>query len=108
MKNKILEQLGKNIQLLRKQKGYSQEEFAEKIGIATNTLSSIERGFSFMTVQTLEKISLTLKVPPHELFFASDENEEKDMYNYILKKLNDIKNDSNRLNILYKLVKALL
>ena len=108
MKNKILEQLGKNIQILRKQKGYSQEEFAEKIGIATNTLSSIERGYSFMTVQTLEKISHILKVQPYELFFASDENEEKDMYNYILKKLNDIKNDSNRLNILYKLVKALL
>ena len=106
MKNKILEQLGNNIQYLRKQKGYSQEEFAEKIGIATNTLSSIERGFAFMTVQTLEKICIELKVNPQELFIFYKEEDDTDMYNFILSKLEFIKNDKRMLRILYKLVKS--
>lgn len=105
MKNRTLEQLGKNIQRLRKQNGFSQEEFAEKIGIATNTLSSIERGFSFMTVSTLEKISDILNVQPYELFYNTDES-EIDKYEYVLKKLNQIKNDSYKLNIMYKVVKS--
>lgn len=105
MKNRILEQLGKNIQFRRKQNGYSQEEFAEKIGIATNTLSSIERGFAFMTVTTLERVSNILKIQPYELFYNSSEN-ETDMYEYILSKLEQIKNDNHKLNMLYKIVKS--
>ncbi len=105
MKNRTLEQLGKNIQRLRKQNGFSQEEFAEKIGIATNTLSSIERGFSFMTVATLEKISEILNVQAYELFYNIDES-KVDMYEYIFNKLNQIKNDNYKLNLLYKIVKS--
>ena len=42
MKSYLQEQLGKRARELRKIKGYSQETFAEEIGIATNTLSSIK------------------------------------------------------------------
>ena len=105
MKNRTLEQLGKNIQRLRKQNGYSQEEFAEQIGIATNTLSSIERGFAFMTVSTLERISDILKVQPYELFYDTKDS-EVNMYDYISGKLEQIKNDNYKLNMLYKIVKS--
>ena len=107
MKNKTLEQLGKNIQNLRKQNGFSQEEFAEKIGIATNTLSSIERGFSFMTINTLDRISETLNVQPQELFYIADVTDELKMYEYIVGKLEIIKNNKYNLNLLYKIVKSL-
>jgi len=106
MKSRVLEQLGKNIKRLRTQNGYSQEEFAEKIGIATNTLSSIERGFAFMTVTTLEKISDILNVQPYELFYSTNEN-QIDMYEYILRILKKIKHDNYKLNTLYKIVKSL-
>ena len=105
MKNRTLEQLGKNIQRLRRQNGFSQEEFAEKIGIATNTLSSIERGFSFMTVTTLEKVCDILRVQPYELFYSTSEN-EVDMYEYISSMLEQIKIDNYKLNMLYKIVKS--
>ncbi|MBR1680835.1 helix-turn-helix transcriptional regulator [bacterium] len=107
MKNKTLEQLGKNIQNLRRLHGYSQEEFAEQIGIATNTLSSIERGFAFMTVNTLERISETLKVQPYELFYSSEPKNEIEMYDYIIGKLEIIKNNNYNLSMLYKIVKSL-
>ena len=107
MKNKTLEQLGKNIQTLRRQHGYSQEAFAEQIGIATNTLSSIERGFSFMTVNTLDRISETLMVQPHELFISREPKNDIEMYDYIVGKLEIIRNNNYSLSILYKIVKSL-
>lgn len=108
MKNKLQQQLGKKIQKLRKIKGYSQEKFAEQLGIATNTLSSIETGNAFMTAQTLEKISGLLGLSPGELFTFSDTVSEQDKYNYIIEKLEFFKSDNDRLNIIYNIVKALL
>lgn len=108
MKNNIQIQLGKKIQRYRKIKGYSQEKFAELIGIATNTLSSIETGKAFMTAQTLEKITQVLCVPLPELFEFSNEKQNNDIYKLILKKLELIKADKERLNILYKLINSLL
>lgn len=44
---KSVEQIiGKRIQKIRKSKGYTQQQFAEKIGLSTNYLSDIERGKS--------------------------------------------------------------
>ncbi len=48
--------LGNQVKRYRKKNNLSQEQLAEKMGIATNSLSSIETGNSFMTVNTLEKL----------------------------------------------------
>ena len=107
MKNDIQQKLGKRIQQLRKIRGFSQEAFAEKIDIATTTLSSIETGNAFMTSQTLEKILTVLGVTPDELFTFSQSLHDEDMYSYILKKLEFIKQDTERLKIFYNFVKSL-
>ena len=107
MKNNIQTELGKRIRQLRKIKGFSQETFAEKIEIATNTLSSIETGNAFMTSQTLEKILETLDITASELFSFPEKVSGNDMYSYIIKKLEFIKNDSERLLIFYNFVKSL-
>lgn len=108
MKSFIQQQLGKKIKYLRKIKGISQESFAEKIGIATNTLSSIETGNAFMTATTLEKIIEILEITPKELFSLENQIENEDMYSYIIKKIDFIKNDSDRLKILYNIIKGLV
>ena len=41
---------GKRIQLLRKQKGLSQEELADKLNVSSNTVAKIECGFFDTTV----------------------------------------------------------
>lgn len=107
MKTNIQQQLGKRIQQLRKIKGYSQEAFAEKIDIATTTLSSIETGNAFMTSLTLEKITEVLEIAPSELFTFQEQVPNDDMYSYILKKLEFIKNDDERLKIFYNFAKSL-
>jgi len=107
MKNNLQINLGNRIRNLRKIKGFSQEVFAENLGIATKTLSSIETGNAFMTSQTLEKILGTLDITPNELFTFPEVVTNDDMYAYILKKLEFVKNDAERLKIFYSFAKSL-
>lgn len=107
MENNIQKQLGLRIKQLRKIRGFTQEYFAEHIGIATKTLSSIETGNAFMTSQTLEKILEMLDIPPNELFNFPEEISKDNMYAYILKKLEFIKNDNELLKIFYNFTKSL-
>ncbi|MBR1461394.1 helix-turn-helix transcriptional regulator [bacterium] len=107
MKSYIQVELGKRVRFFRKIKGYSQEEFAEKIGIATNTLSSIETGNAFMTAVTLEKISDILNVRPKELFSFETESEEY-MYDFVKNHLELVKTNSERLKVIYNFVKNIV
>ena len=45
--------LDENIKQLRKAKGLSQEELAEKTGLTANYISTIERGMSFPRCEKL-------------------------------------------------------
>ena len=42
----VLQVVGKRIQKLRQQKGFTQQQFSEMVGISTNYLSDLERGVS--------------------------------------------------------------
>lgn len=108
MSTEISKQLGYRVKYLRKQKGFSQEKFAEAIGIATTSLSFIETGRGFMTLNTMEKITKVLEIEPYELFqFVSVETNEE-MYEFIIKKLNFIKNDNEKLKTVYTILKNIL
>jgi len=63
--------LGKNIKLLRKQKGLTQAVLAEKTNISIIFLSSIERGTKFPKPDTLGKIADVLNIEVFELFKGS-------------------------------------
>lgn len=56
---------------MRKAKGLSQEELAEKIDKTVDTISSIERGLSSPRIETAIELSKVLDVPLHELFQIS-------------------------------------
>ncbi len=101
--------LGNQIKRYRKMANLSQEQLAENIGIATNSLSSIETGNSFMTVYTLEKILTSLNVTPKELFdFPEISYKETDMSEFIDKNLCHIKNDKQKLALLYNFIRLLI
>ena len=48
----VKKELGLKIKRIRQKEGLTQEQFAEKIGIATRTLAGIEIGESFVSAQT--------------------------------------------------------
>ena len=56
----IFIEFSKNLKQIRKIKGYSQEEFAEKIEISIYTLQGYEQGKREPNLSTLEKIKVAL------------------------------------------------
>lgn len=65
--------LGRRIRGLRRLKGFTQQELAEKIDISVSMLSHIERGLKKPRPYLLEKVASTLRVPPEELFLLPPE-----------------------------------
>lgn len=108
MKTEINKKLGSRIKYLRQQRGMSQEKLAEAIDIATTSLSYVETGRGFMTLVTLEKLANVLNVDLYEIFQFSTVNTNEEMYDYIVSKLNIIKNDDEKIKIVYNILKNIL
>ncbi|MBR0282215.1 MAG: helix-turn-helix transcriptional regulator [Oscillibacter sp.] len=77
--------LGKRIKKARKEKGLTQEKFAEMAGIATEYESRIETGAARPSLTLIETISAVLEVDEAEIMFGSkaEEEEVKDLTNKI-------------------------
>ncbi|WP_425449477.1 helix-turn-helix domain-containing protein [Dethiothermospora halolimnae] len=63
----VSKRLGIKIRKLRKEQGYSQETFAEKIGIHRTYMGAVERGEKNITIITAKKIANALKITLSEL-----------------------------------------
>ena len=65
----VLAVFSKNIKLIRKEQKMTQEQLAEKSDITVKYISHLERGLSFPSAETLEKLAVALDVPVYRLFF---------------------------------------
>lgn len=54
--------IGKRIRACREQKGWNQEEFAEKVGLSIPYIGMIERGEKVPKLETFVRIANTLEV----------------------------------------------
>jgi len=63
----FLKRVGSRISEGRKQRGLTQEAFADACGLDRSYLSGIERGVRNISVLTLADIAKTLRVPPGTL-----------------------------------------
>src|ERR671924_840937 len=61
-------QLGQRVKHLRRLRGYTQEQLAERIDINPKYLSSIERGAENPTLDLLDRLAQGLQVEMYELF----------------------------------------
>ena len=68
MNTKILKKLGISLKHLREQKGYTQEELAEKVGIHPTYVGKLETGKNNANVIKLFKISRALGVKLTDIF----------------------------------------
>ncbi len=64
----VEQKIGKRIQKIRKAKGYTQQQFAEIIGLSTNYLSDIERGKSSARLDKLVAIINSLECSADDIF----------------------------------------
>lgn len=58
---------GNNIAAIRKKRGLSQTELADRIGTTLNMLGKLERGARTLDTRWLQRIGSALSVEPHEL-----------------------------------------
>ncbi|HVZ37978.1 MAG TPA: helix-turn-helix transcriptional regulator [Candidatus Kapabacteria bacterium] len=59
--------VGANIRRLRLQKGLSQEDLAERVGLHRTYVGSVERGERNMSAENVDRLARAHKVRPHEL-----------------------------------------
>ena len=74
-----LRQIGNRLLALRKDRGLTQAELAEKAGLADRTYADIERGTVNMRLTTLVKICEALNVRPNDLLLSDDAPNEADL-----------------------------
>ena len=68
MNTKILIRLGKQLKIIRKEKGLTQEQLAEKVGIHPTYVGKLEGGKSNLSTLLLFKISRALGVKLSKIF----------------------------------------
>ncbi len=64
--------VGGNIQRIREEHHYTQEELSEKIGVTPNHLSAIERGVSGISLELMEKLCEVLSVTADRILFGCE------------------------------------
>ena len=91
--------LGLRIAKLRKTKGFSQEKFAEKVGVSPRSISRIENGANYPLPATLVKIADLLGLIPKNLYDFEYEYSNKELYSSIINKIKLIKDDIDKLKL---------
>ena len=61
-----------------------------------------------MTLATLEKMSKVLEIEPCEIFQFTSIDTNEEMFDFVIKKIELIKNDSEKLKIVYTIFKNVL
>ncbi|MUL76448.1 helix-turn-helix domain-containing protein [Mycolicibacterium sp. CBMA 226] len=67
MEGELQRIVGRNLRRYRVEHGYSQEAFADHMGVHRTYFGAVERGERNLTLRTLEKIGEFIGVDPREL-----------------------------------------
>ena len=65
---KIRKEFGLRVRELRKERGYSQEAFADECGLHRTYIGAIERGERNVAIDNIAKIASALKIEMNKLF----------------------------------------
>lgn len=102
----LKELIGQRIRELRRASGMSQEALAEKMGISSKYLSSIERGKENPTLDTFISLAAALGVEFRDIFdFSHHGKSQKELREFVDSLLD--KGDEEKLRLVVKLIKAI-
>lgn len=79
--------VGKRISLIRKNRGMTQEQLAEKTELSSNYISHIENSRSIPSLETLMKLCSALDITPDEVLLGTKQDMENYLQSDIQKKL---------------------
>jgi transcriptional regulator with XRE-family HTH domain len=69
----LREKVGRAVRRLRTDAGYSQESFADACHLHRTYIGSVERGEVNISVDNLERIAHTLRIPVSRLFAEAEQ-----------------------------------
>jgi len=96
--------LGQRIKEIRKLRGMTQAQLAEKIGMETTNLCKLENGGQLPKEENIEKIALILNIEYRDLFNFGHLKSKEELQNELI---NIIKtSDAPKLEMYYKLISA--
>ena len=64
----VKSRFGNTLRQLRDERGYSQEELAERAELHRNYVGGVERGERNVALENIVKLAKSLSVPPRDLF----------------------------------------
>jgi transcriptional regulator with XRE-family HTH domain len=76
--------LGNRIRHMRRKSDFSQEQLAELLGIDPNSISRIECGVHYPSMETLEKIAKTLNIKISDMFETDRAESADEMRAYLI------------------------
>ena len=88
--NQGKELLGKRIKEIRKTRGMTQPQLAERIGVDPKYISRLETGTSTPSLDTILNIASSLDVETSELFSFSHLDEKEILIDRLVKKLKNV------------------
>lgn len=65
-------EFGKRLKSIRESKAMLQHELANRVGVVPNTISNIERGFTFPSLGAIINMAMALDVHPKILLFGEE------------------------------------
>lgn len=104
----VKQEFGKKIKRMRLNRGLTQEELAEAVDLSQRAMSGIETGENFASAETIDKLVSALDTTLEELFSTNHLKVQEDLRQEIDEKLNSINDDSEKLIIVYNVIKSLL
>lgn len=95
--------IGKKFKEIRKNAGITQEAFSEMIGLETSSLSNIETGKSYPSMQTVINIIKKFAINPSDIFDYEYLTDEQTLENEIFRTIKKLKYEKKQ--IIYRIVK---
>lgn len=84
-KEQIQQAFGRRLKSLRQAQGWNQEDFASRIEMSVDAVSSMERGITFASLDTLSRIASALKTNISTLFEFDDSSSSSRVIEALLK-----------------------
>lgn len=74
---KIREIVSKNLRILRKSKGFTQEQLAEKLNCSHHVISNLESGRSQLSLEVMASFAKIYDIHPAQLLLETDPTSSK-------------------------------
>jgi transcriptional regulator with XRE-family HTH domain len=87
--------LGENLRKLRRDRGFTQSELAEKAGVSATMITFYENGHKWPYPDTIKSLAKALKVPESDLFQDQKVSAANDSFKKVLSELETLKQNWN-------------